>query len=641
MAKSAKSPTTVTDRFVRVIVGRLAEAKRVRRVLPHNGRLHIDRPLPFLCVYRRPVRGLDVGTERLVTTEPSYLIFSAAKRLHGELTTLVQGIAELMVEQFGAFLLLEISAGDTPNASGDEPGASPQPRLRIISPKREPVSDLLNGFRSYLAQIRIGGRRVKVSVTHKPGRTASRLSPIITWDPEMAAANYTVVRLEVAPIYRNPDTGELYPLVLREVRRELSRAMRRMFYDFARNRTTHRPRHFHVLGRKAVVKAVWKVDAGLAAVADQFDFLLQVTPVNATAAWQTFSTKGYSRKPLFLYRPLEIDPVILKRQLYRIPLERIEDPAIALIFREKQDELDRQLTLLTDLNSTRFVHGSIPLFGDVSGALLRTAQEILGRVPPRARDDSRGGHLEATEFAAKAQQEIDQYRDHWQEVAATVQVRHDVPSGLMVSRGSLLIGAGTRVPHARAEALIQHEIGTHVLTYYNGRAQPFRQLYSGLAGYEALQEGLAVLAEYLVGGLSRPRLRLLAARVVAVREMIKGASFVETFGQLVNQYRFDRRTAFMITMRVYRGGGLTKDAVYLKGLLEVLSYIASGGELNPLYVGKIATEHITIMRELTWRGVLRDPPLVPRYLDREDVLRRLDRVRKGAGVLDLLEEVRR
>ncbi len=95
----------------------------------------------------------------------------------------------------------------------------------------------------------------------------------------------------------------------------------------------------------------------------------------------------------------------------------------------------------------------------------------------------------------------------------------------MVSQGNLLIGTHTKIPLSRVEALIQHEVGTHVLTYLNGRAQPFRQLYIGLAGYEELQEGLAVLSEYMVDGLSRPRLRLLAARVVAARHMIAGGIF--------------------------------------------------------------------------------------------------------------------
>ena len=41
-------------------------------------------------------------------------------------------------------------------------------------------------------------------------------------------------------------------------------------------------------------------------------------------------------------------------------------------------------------------------------------------------------------------------------------------------------------------------------------------------------------------------------------------------------------------MRIYRGGGLTKDAVYLRGLLQILRYLREGGELEPLFVGKVA-----------------------------------------------------
>lgn len=83
-------------------------------------------------------------------------------------------------------------------------------------------------------------------------------------------------------------------------------------------------------------------------------------------------------------------------------------------------------------------------------------------------------------------------------------------AGLMVSGNQLLIGGRTRIPRRRA-CLAQHEIGTHLITRYNGHHQPFRQLEVGLAGYDGLQEGLAVLAEYLVGGLSRLRIRILAA----------------------------------------------------------------------------------------------------------------------------------
>ena len=49
-----------------------------------------------------------------------------------------------------------------------------------------------------------------------------------------------------------------------------------------------------------------------------------------------------------------------------------------------------------------------------------------------------------------------------------------------------------------------------------------------------VQEGLGVFAECAVGGLTRARLRVLAARGVAVDAMLRGASIVETF-RLLNK----------------------------------------------------------------------------------------------------------
>jgi len=175
------------------------------------------------------------------------------------------------------------------------------------------------------------------------------------------------------------------------------------------------------------------------------------------------------------------------------------------------------------------------------------------------------------------------------------------------------------------------------VTYFNGRAQPFRQLYCGLPGYEALQEGLAVLAEYLVGGLSRPRIRLLAGRVIAAHCLITGASFIETFRELHGTFGFDQRTAFTSTIRIYRGGGLVKDAVYLRGLVKLLKYLERGGELEPLFVGKITTEHIPIIQELQYRHVLKPAPLRPRYMEQPHITEKLTYLKKGLTPLHLVE----
>jgi uncharacterized protein (TIGR02421 family) len=150
-----------------------------------------------------------------------------------------------------------------------------------------------------------------------------------------------------------------------------------------------------------------------------------------------------------------------------------------------------------------------------------------------------------------------------------------------------------------------------------------------------LQEGLAVLAEYLVDGLTVNRLRLLAGRVVAANAMVQGSTFIETFNLLHKNHNFPEYTAYYITMRIYRGGGLTKDAVYLAGLIHLLKYLKDGGDLEPLYTGKFNISHIKLIQELLHRDVLR-PPVLPRFLERDSVKKRIENLRNGIELKDLL-----
>ncbi|HEX5472530.1 MAG TPA: tyrosine/phenylalanine carboxypeptidase domain-containing protein, partial [Lacipirellulaceae bacterium] len=315
-----------------------------------------------------------------------------------------------------------------------------------------------------------------------------------------------------------------------------------------------------------------------------------------------------------------------------------EDPTLSYLFRQKQDELDRQITLLSDVDSPRFLHESLQVYGGVSEWLLEHAMEVLDRVPTRSVGGTRVGQLDATEFAKRAQEELGYYQQRCADFTATVAIREDMYAGLLVSGGQLLIGGKTRVPRRRADALLQHEIGTHLVTRYNGHHQPFQQFEVGLAGYDGLQEGLAVLAEYLAGGLSRLRLRVLAARVVGAHHMLEGASFIDTFRALDRTYEFSQRTAYTIAMRLYRGGGLTKDAVYLRGLLQILRYLREGGELEPLFIGKVASAHLPLISELRMREIIKPPVLRPRYLESSTARRKVERLRAGMKVLELVHK---
>ena len=119
--------------------------------------------------------------------------------------------------------------------------------------------------------------------------------------------------------------------------------------------------------------------------------------------------------------------------------------------------------------------------------------------------------------------------------------------------------------------------------------------------------------------------------------MLEGAGFVETFRLLNKDHGFSDTSAFSVALRVHRGGGLAKDAIYLRGLLEILSHLKSGGSLDPFWLGKIAAGHFAVMQELSTRGLIKSARLEPQFLSIKGADTRLDRLRAGLTPIDLLQ----
>ena len=631
----SKSTYTIPDSLINDIEERLSRGKQVRRALPSDGRLHIDRTLPFIVVYRRPHNFSDKGTERLVKGEASYLIISDDPHLKISLTKLLRIIVKTLSRECKAFLIIEISSKlISINNNGNNKNII-KPSFNILTSETRPPTRTIETLERSLKRIKLLKQLARVEVIYNGSLPGKQLTPLIS-NSEAKSLNCFIIGLEIEPVYRNPETGDIYPLVLRTLHQGLAIALKQAVFEFSRNQTSLRPPNYQALGRRAVVKAVWEIDSQLSEISNSFDFLLNVTPINIEAAWNKFKQSHFEKVPVLYYRPLPISPPIVKRKLYDIRIEKVEDPTLAFIFREKQMEMERQLTMLWDRGKPGFIYGSLQLYGRVTSELVNLSKTILKKIPPRSRESGKGHLVGAAEFAERAKGEIEYYKKMYPVFNSKVFVRDDTV-GLMVSRGNLLVGKEIKIHPSRIDALLQHEVGTHIVTYFNGKSQPFQQLYSGLAGYEELQEGLAVLSEFLVGGLSRPRMRLLAGRVVAADSMISGASFLETFKELYHKYEFDQRTAFTITIRIYRGGGLVKDAIYLRGLVQLLKYLKDGGDLEPLFVGKIAADHVPVIKELQYRKVLKPAPLRPRYIDDPGTTDKILKLKKGLEPLELIE----
>lgn len=368
------------------------------------------------------------------------------------------------------------------------------------------------------------------------------------------------------------------------------------------------------------------VDRALARMDAQVDWLTRLTPVNIADIWEGFCASGYRHMPDSRFSEgLENDAPVLRRELFALPVREIDNPLLEALMLEKQREIDQQIELVRMRGKQGFILASIDLFGHVSEQLLQDACEVLAAVPVTA---PAGDDAGAQDICTAALEEVARYRARHPHFRCEVVIDPTPGTSLYVSQGNFHVAHDYQTARARIDPLIQHEIGTHVVTRHNGRRQPLHTLAGGLAGYDELQEGVAVLAEYLSGYLPASRLRTLAARVVAAHMAVEESAGPEIYACLVDEHRIDPDTAFDTALRAKRGGGLTKDALYLKGLAELLAYLRRGGAMDILFLGKFALKHLHSLETLVEDGVLHPPEVLPPYLQTPSALARLAEARQ-------------
>ncbi|WP_375263838.1 tyrosine/phenylalanine carboxypeptidase domain-containing protein [Palleronia sp.] len=356
----------------------------------------------------------------------------------------------------------------------------------------------------------------------------------------------------------------------------------------------------------------------------RIDWLAALSPTGNHERWEKFVQSGFRRAPPLTYPPHEADFDALREQLLKPDLDHVEHPLIELLLREKRSELQRQIDLVALREQDGFVHASIALFGSPDPVLMGHAKSILDTVPL---EDEIANPVGAADIAKAALAARTAYRKADPSFDFGMLIEADINSALMVNHGDLWIDSDTLVAEARVAALIAHEVGTHVVTRHNGRRQPLRQLETGLPDYDELQEGLATLAEWLVGSLPPQRLRVLAARVIAADMAINGETLEQIFGCLHDEHSIPPHTAFDTAVRAKRGGGLTKDAVYLSGLVDLLAWLSQGNDIESLFAGKFALSQFKTITELTEEGVLLPPAVLPLHLTGEGCAGRLETAR--------------
>jgi uncharacterized protein (TIGR02421 family) len=607
------SPSTIQQ-----ITACLDENEDVSYQLPGEGLMHIEPGFPYLMIYRKKEN--DKGTHRIISSGASYLIISEEDFKGYQ--KLLLAIAEKLSVKYNSYMLFELYAGqvDADKFIIKGPAERLPSSLEILKKELNKINTTFSGL--YLS--------AEIEDTfHRQEENKIQLFSI----EELKKTGALLVGLEIPPVYRNED-GEFYPVFFRRYKDFIINAVQKAIYEYIRIQTSDGIVNYKALGRSHLKNKVFEIDQKLSEIEKSYSFLWLVSPVNIYNIKQEFFKSDYQKVIDYHYRLLPIDPDILKRKLYNLKIEEIDDPAMSYIFHEKREELDQQITMLSERGSKNFFYNSIRLYKGIEKDLCEEANQILENVE-EDNSQKEGNILSSEDFASLARREFDYFQTQDPNFQCKVHVRKDV-NVMMVSHGELYIPADYSMNETEAKALIQHEVGTHVLTYYNGSQQSLSQMSVGLADYDPLQEGIAVMSEYLVGGLTANRLRILAGRVLASKALMEGGDFPEIFALLYKKKGFSAQRAFNITSRIMQGGGFIKDIIYLKGLVQLRKYLQEGGNIEPLLAGKYSLRHKEVVEELTARDILKPPVLKPSYLNLENYNQRLQLIRDGLPISQMI-----
>lgn len=612
----------LSDESIQELIEQLHKDCEIEKHLPGGGYLHMSDELPYLVIYRQNENNEeDKATVRFVLSEASFLVIGT-KDFEGY-RRLMFALGEAMSSKFKSFLMLELYSGETGMQKFRIKG--PEDKLPKTLKVLKEQLDRLNDKYEVL-------HFDETEIINTIDRQAEGRKPLLELQA-LKDAGCLLLGLEIPPVYRNSN-GEEYPVFFRSFKDDLVLALHKTIFEFIRIQTSSGVKSYRALGQKSLQKKLLEIDQKLAQIETSYQFLWLISPANIRQIKENFFKSNYEKVLNYHYRLLPFDPDVLKRELYNLKMEEIDDPALSYIFREKREELDLQISMLTGRGSKEFFYNSMMLYGDIEKSLLKEAENLL-REAREEEESTASSIMKADDFKVLAEKEFEYFRGQDPNFTSKIHVREDV-NILMVSQGELYIPSDYKLNANETKALIQHEIGTHVLTYYNGKQQPLKLLSIGLTDYDTLQEGLAVLSEYLVGGLTANRMRTLSGRVVAASARMHGAEFQDIFRLLHHDYGFTPQRSFNITSRIMQGGGFTKDISYLKGLLQLREHLENGGELAPLLTGKFALEHMPIITELGERRVLKHVNLTPRYLNTEETKNKISKIRKGLSLSQMI-----
>lgn len=349
--------------------------------------------------------------------------------------------------------------------------------------------------------------------------------------------------------------------------------------------------------------ALESLDTTLFELVKGIDILNAVSPLNYREQKLAFLNSNFSSNPEFIYAKHSIDVFAKKRQLFNLPVEELGDDDLMQLYSDVIESYVDKIDQFKSIGTPQFLYDSMRYYGEPNDKDLRNANFILHL--PESDEEQRDRQQNSEEI-------VNILTEFAEAQGYSYQIKLDdsMIANILVSGTTVKVNSGAKISTTEVNALTHHELGVHLVTTLNGRGQPLKILSLGSPVNTMTQEGLAILSEYLAGFMTVPRLKVLALRVLAVDSMISEKDFKKTFLLLKEEHSVPEDLAFTITARVYRGGGLSKDYLYLRGLHTMLNAYETRADFTNLLSGKVSIDHLSLVSRIIDKGFLNPPDLI-------------------------------
>lgn len=347
--------------------------------------------------------------------------------------------------------------------------------------------------------------------------------------------------------------------------------------------------------------ALFDIDSNLNRLVKRIELLSYVNPLNIEKEKHRFFSSKYIAAPEFKYPKLKFDPYKLQRLFFSQRLERIQDETIRKSYQDVVYYYANMIQCIETIGrGKKFYYNSLRVYGTPTERDVDNAKFILHYT-----DEPLGADMDKVYSAEEAKSYFEEFAKQY-DFPLNIKFSVHISADAMVSNATrtLFIKKNTKFSKNQLLTLAHHEIGVHLVTTYNGLEQPLTIFSNGLPKNVETQEGLAVLSEYMGGALTLKRLKELAYRVMAADSLIKGYSFADTFDLIHGHYKLNRDEAFAITLRAHRGGGFTKDRLYLSGLRKIYKRYQNEESLDILLTGKVALDSEPTMNYMKQLGLV-------------------------------------